>query len=394
MSEEPTRLITSVAEVHGTVLPGYEGVRAAFEANLASGQEIGASFSVYHDGAPVVDLWGGHSTGTDAAEIAKDTLFALYSATKGLAAICVAMLVERGKLDYEAPVSAYWPEFANGGKAAITVGEVMSHQAGLPGTRAPVTLDNYINHDAVAALLAAQEPFFSPGVIGYHALTVGTLSDELVRRTDGRTIGRFFAEEVGEKLGIDVFLGLPSREDHRFTKMVSAMDDSTVAFDIPNPDVANAALSNPPIIAEWPNDRRWREAGLAAAGGIGSARGLAQLYATLVSDEPRGGARLVSKSVLEQATRERICGVDQCLGSVLRYAAGFRLNTGTMGSNPASFGHAGFGGSTAFADPARRLGVAYTTNKMLNPDWQAVDPRLANLVRALYVADAANKCGM
>lgn len=387
MPDLKTESSSSLGKVYGTVLPGYEGVRAAFEDNLASGKEIGASFAVYRDGAPVVNLWGGKSVGSDAASIADDTLFAIFSATKGATSICIAMLVDRGKLDYEAPVSAYWPEFAAGGKAAITVGEMMSHQAGLTGPRTAVTLDDYMAHDPVAILLAAQEPFFRPGVFGYHALAIGTLADELVRRTDGRTLGRFFAEEVAAKLGIDVFLGLPIAEDHRYTEMVSAMGDSTMFYDPTNLEASNAALANPPIVPEWPNSRRWREAGLPAAGGIASARDLARLYAELVGND----SQLISRSVLEQATRERVAGIDQTLSGVNRYAAGFSLNVGTMGSNPDSFGHAGFGGSIAFADPARRIGIGYTTNRMLNPDWQAIDPRLMILLREFYAADARGR---
>lgn len=375
-------------DVNGTVAPGYEGVRDAFRENLASGLETGGAFAVYRNGAPVVDLWGGRAVGQDAVAIPEDALFAVFSATKGAASVCIAMLVDRGLLDYEATVATYWPEFAAGGKSAVTVGQLMSHQAGLAGSRDPITLDDYIEHERLASLLAQQEPFFRPGAFGYHALSFGTLVDELVRRTDGRTVGRFFAEEIQAKLGIDVFLGLPAAEDKRYAPLVSAMDDTTMIYDCVNPDAATAALANPPINPEWPNDRGWREAGLPGAGGIANARGLAQLYAALVCDEQKGGTRLVSEAVMAQATRERIAGVDQALGGVNRYACGFSLNGGTMGSNTSSFGHAGFGGTMAFADPARRLGVGYTNNKMLNPDWQAIDPRLKQLLRALYKAEA------
>ncbi|WP_176599207.1 MULTISPECIES: serine hydrolase domain-containing protein [Sphingobium] len=374
---------SSSGQVNGTVAPGYDAVRAAFEDNLASGLEIGASFAVYRGGRAVVDLWGGQAVG-GAGNIAEDTLYGIFSATKGATAICIAMLVDRGKLDYEAPLSSYWPEFAAGGKAAITVGEMMSHQAGLTGPHAPVTLQDFIDHDSVAELLAAQTPCFRPGLFGYHALTFGVLADELVRRVDGRALGHFFEEEVRSELEIDVFLGLPLEQDHRYTTIVSAMDDSTMFYDCPNPS-ALQAMGNPPIIPEWPNDRIWREGGIPAGGGVASARGLAALYDALLSDN---GPKLISPSALKQATRERVAGIDQCFGGVNRYAAGFSLNVGTMGSNPASFGHAGFGGSMAFADPTRRLGVGYTTNQMLNPDWQAADPRLTSLLRALYKAEA------
>ncbi|WP_340268635.1 serine hydrolase domain-containing protein [Sphingobium mellinum] len=370
--------------------PGYEGVGAAFANNLASGQDIGAAFAVYRDGAAVVDVWGGTRVEDRSVSITDRAVFGVNSTTKGVAAICIAMLVDRGQLDYETPVSAYWPEFAANGKSAITVGEMMSHQAGLVGTREPVTLDDYIAHDGVAAMLAAQEPFFSPGLYGYHALTIGTLSDELIRRIDGRTLACFYEEEIASKIDLDIFMGLPIEEDDRYAPMFGPEEDTAaVEFEVPNPEAMAAALANPMIVWDFPNQRYWRAAGHPAAGATANARGLAKLYANLVSADLPDEPRLVSGTVLEQAIRERIAGVDQALGGNGRYAAGFRLNSGAMGQNPASFGHPGFGGSVAFADPARRIGVAYVTNTMRNPDAQWIDPRVAALLDALYAAEAA-----
>lgn len=382
-------LETKDIEVQGTVAPGYEGVRAAFKDNLASGQDIGAAFAVYRDGAAVVDLWGGSRVEDRSARITDRTVFGVNSTTKGVASICIAMLVDRGKLDYETPVSAYWPEFAANGKSAITVGEMMSHQAGLVGARKPVTLDDYIAHDGVAALLAAQEPFFRPGLWGYHALTIGTLADELVRRVDGRTIAGFYKEEIASKIDIDVFLGLPIEEDDRYAAMFGPEDVASADLEVPNPEAMAAALANPIIAWDFPNQRYWRAAGHSSAAATASARGLAKLYANLVGDDRQDQPRLLSKAVLEQAIRERIAGVDQAMGGPGRYAAGFRLNDGATGPNPASFGHPGFGGSVAFADPALRIGVAYATNTMRNPGPDWIDPRVATLLEALYAAEAA-----
>lgn len=369
--------------VEGITAPGYEGVRAAFEDNLASGQDVGAAFAVYRDGAALVDLWGGSRVEDRAVRITDRTLFGVNSTTKGVASICIAMLVDRGKLDYETPVSVYWPEFAAHGKAAITVGEMMSHQAGLVGAREPLTLDDYIAHDRVAAMLAAQEPFFRPGLWGYHALTIGTLADELTRRVDGRTIAQFYTEEIAAKVDIDIYLGLPIEEDDRYAAMFAPEDAATGEFEVPNPEAMSAALANPMIAWDFPNQRYWRAAGHSSAGGTANARGLAKLYGHLFNDAPM----LLSKAVLAEAIRERIAGTDQAMGFPGRYAAGFRLNDGAMGPNPASFGHPGFGGSVAFADPARRIGVAYVTNTMRNPDAQWVDPRVAALLDALYAIE-------
>jgi CubicO group peptidase (beta-lactamase class C family) len=241
--------------VFGRVAPGYEGVRDAFTANLDAGMDIGASFAVYRNGEALVDLWGGHVDGPGSTLVAEDTLFSVWSTTKGLTALCIAMLVDRGRLAYEEPVAAYWPEFAAAGKGAITVGQLMSHQAGLTGTREPVTLEDYYGHDRVAALLAAQEPYFRPGRWGYHAVSFGTLAEELVRRVDGRTIGRFFAEEIAGKLGLDVHFGLQESEDHRQATMVLPTDTNTRFFDPPNQAAFEASVLNPLLEWNWPARR-------------------------------------------------------------------------------------------------------------------------------------------
>ncbi|MEJ7935495.1 serine hydrolase domain-containing protein [Sphingobium sp. AN558] len=369
--------------VHGTVAPGYEPVRAAFEDNFASGKELGAHFAVYRDGAPLVDLWGGSADEAGTVPVTENTLYTLMSTTKGLTSMCIAMLVDRAKLNYETPVATYWPEFAAEGKGAVTVGELMSHQAGLTGPRGPATVEDFHEHQALAARLAAQEPFFRPGVFGYHSLTFGTLADELVRRTDGRTVSRFFADEIASKLKIDAFMGLPPVEEHRAATMVSAMDPNSLGFDSPNPAaLAASAIKGSSL---WgPDQAQGRAYGLPGAGGTSNARNLAKLYAHLVRGEPPAVTPLISQPVLQQATRARIAGLNQTHGELGRYAAGFRLDQTRYGSNPASFGHCGFGGSTAFADPARRLGVSYTPNRMLNPNWYGTDPRLAALLNALF----------
>ncbi|MBB4642846.1 serine hydrolase domain-containing protein [Rhizorhapis suberifaciens] len=388
-AEAPKRVAGSPSlrsTIHGTVAPGYEPVRAAFEDNFASGKEIGAHFAVFRDGAPLVDLWGGSADEAGTVPVTENTLYTLMSTTKGLTSMCIAMLVDRGKLDYEAPVAKYWPEFAAEGKGAVTVGELMSHQAGLTGPRVPASVEDFYEHKALAARLAAQEPFFRPGVFGYHSMTFGTLADELVRRTDGRTVSRFFAEEVASPLKIDAFMGLPAKEEYRAATMVSAMDPNSLGFDSPNP----AALAASAIRGSslWgPDQAKGRAYGNPAGGGTSNARNLAKLYAHLVGRDQPGVTPLISKSVLQQATRARIAGLNQTHGELGRYAAGFRLDQTRYGSNPASFGHCGFGGSTAFADPARRLGVSYTPNRMLNPNWYGTDPRLAALLNALFTAE-------
>jgi CubicO group peptidase (beta-lactamase class C family) len=377
---------TQPAPVEGTVQPGYEAVRTAFAENLASGKELGAHFAVYRHGEAIVDLWGGRMARDPALPIERGSLYTIFSATKALVAMCFALLVERGKISYDEPVATYWPEFASHGKGEVTVGELLSHQAGLPTTRIPATIEDYYAHDGVAAALAGQEPYFRPGVWSYHPVSFAALTDELMRRTDGRTLRQFYHEELAARAAGDMLLGLPEAEDARHVGMEQSPAPGTVIFDSPRPEMLERAMSNPKSDLNWANQRRFRAEGLPHAGASGNARGLAKLYATLLTDH----APLLSPAVFEQATRERIAGIDQGSGGIGRYAAGFRLNVGNMGANPAAFGHPGLGGTMGFADPARGLGVAYTTNRPFNASLEQADPRFLNLLLAFYAAEAAH----
>jgi CubicO group peptidase (beta-lactamase class C family) len=390
LSEMMTAVCMGVAveSVAGFVAPGFEIVREAFIANFEAGLEVGAGFAVCRHGELLVDLWGGHADRARSALVQQNSLFNLWSTTKGLAAACIALLVDRGKLNYEIPVTRYWPEFAANGKDAVTIGELMSHQAGICGPREPVTIEDYYRHDRVASLLAVQAPFFKPGSSwGYHALAIGTLADELVRRVEGRPIGEFFATEIAAPLALDAFLGLPEAEDHRRVEIIPPSNGQVRTFDIPNPQAYRATMENPAIDPNWPNCRSWRSTGLAAAGGSANARSLARLYGTLASGGEFAGTQLVSLETILEATRQRVAGVDQVAGEYNRYAAGFELNmNGNMGAHQHAFGHSGWGGSAAFGDPQRGLGVAYVMNRMLTSDWQSVDLRLSRLLRATYAA--------
>ena len=372
-------MITETSAVFGSVAPRYETVRTAFKATLDSGLEKGGHFAVFRNGSALVDIWGG-LTADGTQTIKEDSLYSVFSATKALSSLCVALLVDRGILDYEAPVANYWPEFTRNGKSGFSVGHLMSHQVGLMGVSAATTIEDFYAHDGVVALLANQEPDFEPGAWGYHPLTFGTLADEIVRRADGRTMSQFFIEELGAIAGGDAYLRLPQEADHRHCGVEKNPDLSTPQYDSPMPGPFMNSMTNPPIDADWGNQRSFREAGQPGAGASANARGLARIFASILDTEDP----LISPDTFAQASQERVVGMDRGSGGIGRYAAGFRLNVGTMGSNPDSFGHAGLGGSVVFADPARRLAIAYTTCRVINPSWQGIDPRLAILLRALY----------
>ena len=376
---------TKASPVKGTTLPAYEAVRAAFEDNLSSGLKLGGHFAVYRDGDAIVDLWGGHMGRDTNLRIQEDSLYTIFSATKGVFATAVAMLVNRGKLHYDDRVSSHWPEFGQNGKDHLTVGQAMSHQVGLAAFHKPITMTDLYDHDAAASTLAAQKPDFTPGVWAYHALASGVIADEIIRRVDGRTFKQFFRDELAPRLGNDLLIGLPEDEDDRHVGLEIPSGAGGVAYDPPMPAMFELTMTNPPTDLDWANWRVFREAGIPSAGGSANARGLAKMYAAIVSDT----APLLSRAVFKEATCQRVSGVDQGSGGIGRYAAGYRMNVGDMGASPDAFGHPGIGGTIGFGDPARHIGVAYTSSRAGSPDWQRPDPRLIKLLVAFYKADAA-----
>jgi CubicO group peptidase (beta-lactamase class C family) len=196
---------------HRPMAEGFPEVRAAFDGNLASGEDVGASFCVTVDGETVVDLWGGFADEGRTRPWRDDTIVGVYSTTKTMTALTALLVADRGELDFDAPVARYWPEFAAGGKEGVTVAQLMSHSAGLCGWREPITRNDLYDWEKATALLAAQEPFWTPGTMsGYHAMTQGYLVGEVVRRISGRSLGTVFRDEVAAPLGADFHIGLPA----------------------------------------------------------------------------------------------------------------------------------------------------------------------------------------
>ncbi|WP_427892678.1 serine hydrolase domain-containing protein [Kribbella sp. GL6] len=324
-------------------------VAEAFERNFTEYGEPGAAFAAYHRGELVVDLWGGTA--------GRDTIHLMFSGTKGLTAACVLLLVQRGQLTLDDPLSRYWPEFGAQGKESVTVAEVLSHQARLPGVEAGYA--ELLDHDAMAAHLAAQAPDAHAGFV-YHPISWGWLLDELVRRVDGRPVGRFFAEEFAAPLELEVWIGLPDALHHRVATMVAP---EGVLVEGPNP------LWVPGAEKIW-NSTEYRSAGLAAVGGYATARGMAKFYASLL--DPDG---ILTPRTVELGRREIRRGRE------MRYGAGFELQTGDgrMGDDADAFGHAGAGGSRHGAWPGRETSFSYLMTEVRN----APDDRPVNLLRAL-----------
>lgn len=376
----------------GWVDPRFAGVREAFVANFALWGELGAAFAVTLDGDPVVDLWGGVADEATGREWREDTLVTLFSGTKALVALCVLMLVDRGELDLDAPVSRYWPEFAAEGKHDLRVADLVSHRARLPGIRAAVGDDEILDGRRMAGLLATQPQDGDPraGDV-YHALTYGWLCGEVILRVDGRSVGEFFAEEVARPLDLDIWIGLPPELEARVATLRHALDWG----DAPIWDVGVATRDallwrvwhNPPVLGPgavpW-NSREWRTAEIPGAGGIGTARSMARLFGCLARGGELDGERLVSRSTLERGVRELARRQDPLLDQPMTFGVGFQLQNESNALGPArdAFGHGGAGGSVHCAWPSQRVGLSYAMNLMR--DHKGTDPRPQSLMAKVF----------
>ncbi|MCF4136668.1 beta-lactamase family protein [Streptomyces sp. Tue 6430] len=382
-----------VPEVHGHCDERFAAVRTAFEENFRERGELGAAVTVTVGGETVADLWGGWADRARTRAWERDTLVNVWSTSKGPTALCAHVLADRGLLDLDAPVAAYWPEFAAAGKEGVLVRHLLSHRAGLAGLREPHTLEQLYDWELTTARLAAAEPWWEPGTrSGYHPLTYGFLVGEVVRRVSGLLPGAFLEREVTGPLGIDFTIGLPEEETGRVAELVhppAASGSEQAALLSRLPPVAVAALTNPPTGAAEANTPAWRAAEIPAANGHGTARAVAALYGLLAGDSP-GGRRVLSPEAAERVRegqggcRDLVLGAG--LGQDTEIGLGLWLSGphGSYGPNPRAFGHDGFGGSCGLADPEAGLSLGYVMNRM-GPHI-ADDPRKTALVQAVYSA--------
>lgn len=341
----------------------FPGVRAVFGENLASGADVGASFCVTVEGETVVDLWGGFADEARTRPWRADTIVGVYSTTKTMTALTALLVADRGELDFAAPVARYWPEFAAGGKDRVTVAHLMSHSAGLSGWREPITRDDLYDWDKVTALLAAQEPFWSPGTAsGYHAMTQGYLVGEVVRRITGRSLGTVFREEIAAPLGADFHIGLSSGEDGRVAELIPPGGPPPMGGEGDSELRVNVA-GNPELDVQVTRTRAWRGAEIPAVGGIGNARAMAEIHAILANGGVAKGRRFMSEAGCRRALQPQVDGVDLILGVPMRFGLGFALDTGLM-PHPNTLYWGGYGGSLAIIDLDTRTTIAYAMNKM------------------------------
>ena len=364
----------------------FAGVRDAFAWCFAESLEHGGGVSVVLQGKTVVDLWGGHADAARTRPWRRNTLINVWSSTKGVVALAIAMLAERGKLDYAAPVARFWPEFAASGKERITLDQVMSHRSGLNGLAVPMDEAGLLAWTPYIDALATMTPLWEPGSrCVYHALTYGHLAGEVLRRVDGRSVGRFIAEEIAGPLGADFHVGLPQEQDFRAAEMIEGPKTSDWIASVrasPFPQ----ACDNPAPRALAPNDRAWRAAEVPGGNGQSTAHALARIYGMMAAGGTFEGKALIGRAAIEEAARPRFRGTDDSFALPAAFAAGYQIEDPVYGdrASPQTFGHTGWGGAVGFADPGAGLGFGYVTNRMLGFD--DVDPRRKALIDAVYDA--------
>jgi CubicO group peptidase (beta-lactamase class C family) len=390
-------------QVEGHVEPGFEGVRDAFARNFTEHGDVGAGFCLHVEGRKVVDLWGGVRDAESGQPYDEDTLQLVFSTTKGATAACASLLAQRGLLDVEAPVSTYWPEFAQSGKDDIPVRWLLGHKAGLATIDKQLSLPEALAWEPVIEALEVQEPLWEPGTAhGYHALTYGWLVGEVIRRIDGRSLGTFFKEEIAEPLGLEFWIGLPEDEEHRVAPLVGSIlpeDRGDVTPELqkmleefigPN-SLLGRALSMNGTFADPDcfNSRAVHAAEIGAANGITNARSLSRFYAGLIGTVPGGpDEALLTTDQVDAARTVQTEGTDKCLFFETTFGLGF-MRSGVFSpyGGAGSFGHSGAGGSVGFADPDNQIAAGYVMNRMLQN--LAGDPRTRTLFQASYDAAGA-----
>jgi len=387
-------------DIHGFVSPGYEAVRDAFADNFLGRREIGAACCVYHKGEKVVDLWGGVKNKATCEPWEENTMALVYSATKGLAAMTLAVAHSRGWLDYDELVSTYWPEFAQNGKENITVRQLLAHQAALFALDVPLDRSLVGDFDRLADVLARQKPAWQPGTRqAYHAVTIGFYEGELLRRIDPqhRSLGQFFQDEIATPLGLDFYIRLPeSIPDSRLATLVDP-NFFEMLFGFPlrmTPAVWNprSKIRRALLGSELAHDKECiypRNLEIPAGGGVGTARALAHAYSVFATGGKELGLR---RETLQQLAAPAVPPThgfyDECIKAEVQFSLGFmKPSRGFPFGGPGSFGGPGAGGSLGFADPEAQIGYAYIPNRKSTT--LGGDPRDVALRRALYSATPA-----
>jgi CubicO group peptidase (beta-lactamase class C family) len=376
--------------VHGIVADQFHAVRDVFEANFKSGADIGASCCATLEGETVVDLWGGFADEAKTRPWEKDTIVNVYSTTKTMTALTALLLADRGELNFDAPVTRYWPEFAANGKERIKVSQLMSHTSGLSGWRQPIQAEDLYDWQRMTSLLAAQAPLWEPGTAsGYHVITFGFLVGEVVRRITGKSLGTVFREEIAEPLGADFHIGLPASEDSRVAEIVPFVlpQRPSGAARIELSEIEEITLRNMPLEVANTRTRAWRAAEIPAVNGHGNARSIAEIHCILANGGCAKGKRFLSEAGCRKAAEQQIEGPDLVMSRMppARFGMGFALPGPLLDwelPNPNTLHWGGGGLSWIFIDMDARTTFAYAANQM---DRQPLgDPRPLRILQTLW----------
>jgi CubicO group peptidase (beta-lactamase class C family) len=367
--------------IHGDVSKGFDAVRDAFTENFSDRKELGGACCVYRDGDKVVDLWGGIRDKATGEPWEADTMVLVFSATKGLAAMVMALAHSRGLLDYDERVETYWPEFAQNGKGTITVRQLLAHQAGLFAFDERVDKSVVADLDRLAEIMARQKPEWEPGQRqAYHAISLGFYEGELLRRIDPqhRTLGQFFQDEIASPLDADAYIRLPEEIPNSRLATLQKVRTTEVIFGLPFRLLLTSMNPRSPIFRALlkPNPGPWvpldderiyaRNLEVPSGGGVGSARGIARAYSAFATGGHELGLRPQTLQSLMAPAVPPVHGFyDEGLKSEVQFSLGFFKPTPKQPfGRPGAFGSPGSGGSFGFADPERGIAYAYVTNRM------------------------------
>ncbi|HEY5994849.1 MAG TPA: serine hydrolase domain-containing protein [Gallionellaceae bacterium] len=377
--------------ISGYVKPGFEAVREAFVENFERRNELGAACCIYHRGEKVVDLWGGVRNESTGAPWEEDTMVIVFSTTKGLSGLAMALAQSRGLFDYDARIAEYWPEFAQQGKDQITVRQLLAHQAGLYAFEELGDRSIIADLDRLAAILAQQKPAHAPGARQvYHGMTLGYYESELLRRVDPkhRSLGQYFQDEIATPLGLDFYIRLPEEiPDSRLATLRQAKFGLSAICSVPFPmflagmnprsefrrSLAGSTFPLDPVRVYARNFE------VPAGGGVGTARAIAQAYSVFASGGKELGLR---EETLRQLMAPPVAPLERIARWSPQFSLGFmKPSPGNAFGSPAAFGMRGTGGSLGYADPEAQLGYGYVLNGM---DWYLEDPRELALRTAMY----------
>ena len=372
-----------VANASGVLGNRFAAVAEAFAKSFSSGEETGASFAAFIDGELVVDIRGGWRERREETPWTDETIACVYSSGKAVLALLIARAVSQGRLNYDEPVAAVWPEFAKNGKEKITLAQVMSHQDGLVAFPEETPPETYLDWSASCTAIENMAPLWLPGTAnGYHPQTFGFIAGEVLRRATGQSVGEHLAR-MNASDPLQIFCGLSDNEIARVAQMQKPPRAPDLGEITEFKNLAFLSRSSTPAGA---GKDAWMRAEIPASNIHADARSLARLMSPFVNGGNwADGDPFIKPGIVDQALAERIRGDDLVLPFHLSWSAGLMRNINRhFGPNENAFGHAGFGGSCVVIDPENRMTAAYVMNKM--SPYLVGDPRAVRLIEALYAS--------